>query len=355
MAEYTYITADIKTGLPKAEIPFSGVKWSRALNGPGGFEGKIDVRHPKATRANLDPARTLLYVLRGDQPMWAGIIWEASMDAGSLTVTGQGIWSYFRRRNIRHTRTFKGVNQLAIARSLIDYAQSSTFSPGGDIGVVVGSETGGPSRDRTYPGYERKPIGEAVEQLAAVIDGFDFSIETTSGVGGSGLEFTNTFKLWYPRRGRRTNFKWEVGIHCDLNEWELDATRQATQMDALGAGEGDSMLIAPAVSTHLLDIYPLLDYTVSVRDVSRMNTLASHANYWLVRRQLPIAHPSITLRDSKDTRVGSFIDGDEIRLVGTDGWAELDGWYRIVQYEVAVSDEGDERVKIDFQGAEAMP
>lgn len=350
MALYTYVVADIKTGLPKEEIQFSGVKWGRILNGAGGFSASINARHAKATRTNLDPARTFIYVLRGDVVVYSGIIWSVRQNGGVIEVAGLGVWSYFRHRNIRHTRTYTATNQLAIARALIDYAQSTTYSPGGNIGVVTGSETGGPSRDRLYPAYERKPIAEAIEQMADNIDGFDFSIDPTV----SGSTFTNTFKPWYPRRGRRTNFVWEVGVHCDLNSWQLDGSKTANQMDALGEGDGNAMLIATAADPNLLTTYPLLDDTVSYRDIETPANLAAKANTWLTNRKLPIQAVEVTLRSRPDTAVGSFIEGDEVQVTGNDGWVELDGWYRIIGFEVSVSDEGDESIGVTFKGAEAM-
>lgn len=347
MALYTYVVADVRTGIVKEEIPFSGVKWSRILNGAGGFSATIRSRHPKATKTNLDPARTFLYVLRGDVVVWAGIIWSVRQVDGVLNIAGLSIWSYFRRRNIRHTLTYTATNQLAIIRDILDYAQDQ---PGGDIGLVIGSETGGPARDRTYPAYERKPVAEAIEQMADNIDGFDFSIETTL----SGSTFTNTFVPWYPRRGRRSNNVWEVGVHCDVNDWELDGTKTANLMDALGEGDGDTMLIAAAADTALLETYPLLEDTVSYRDISVPENLAAKANTWLTNRRLPIAAVDVSLKQTRDTQVGSFIEGDEVQVRGSDGWVELDSWYRVISFEVTVTDEGDESIAVKFKGAEAM-
>lgn len=351
MAVYTYTTANILTGQVIEEIPFDNVRWSKVLNGPGGFSGSIDSRHPKAVRENLYPGKRFLYVLRNGVPVWAGIIWVARFDNGNIQVAAQGIWSYFRHRRIRIDKLYEQEDQLYIARDLLDYAQSATLNPGGDIGVVVGSETAGIDRDRNYYGFERKPIGEAIEQLAAVENGFDFSIETTE----SGGAYTHTFVPEFPYRGRRTSWTWEVGVHCDLHSWEIDADRMANRMDALGAGDGESMLIATATNATLLSEFPLLDDTTSYRDVIYEDTLQEHADAWLIRRQLPLGMPSITLRSTPETKIGSFIEGDEVQVTKIDGWSELDGWYRIIGYEVQVSEEGDEAVKVDFLGPEAMP
>lgn len=348
MARYQYLTTNLTTGQIIEEVPFTDVRWGKALNSPGGFSGFIDARHPKASAEVLYPAKRGLYVIREGLPVWAGIITAARLSGGVVEIAGKGLWSYFQNRRIFATKTFNQVDQLVIARQLIDYAQGL---PGGSIGVVTGSETSGRLRDRAYPSYECKPVGEAIEQLAAVQDGFDFEILTER----SGSTFTNTFKLHYPRQGRRTPITWEVGVHCDQDSWEVDADRISNYMRALGAGDGDAMLISDDSNPNLLSEYPRYDDTTSYRDVSDPATLASYAQLWRTRRQLPLIMPTITLRPTVDTGVGSFVCGDEVHVSGTDGWSTLDGTYTIAAFTVNVSNEGDEATDITFQNPEAMP
>lgn len=348
MARYQYLTTNLRTGQIIEEIPFSNVRWEKGLNVPGGFAGAIDARHPKATPENLYPGKRGLYVLREELPVWAGIIWGARLNNGLVEVAGRGLWSYFRNRRIFDTKVFTGVDQLVIARQLIDYVQAL---PGGSIGLVTGSETSGRLRDRVYPGYECKPVAEAIEQLAAVQDGFDFEILTERSTS----TFTNTFKLHYPRQGRRTQITWEIGVHCDTSAWEVDADRIANFMRALGAGDGDAMLVRDDSNPNLLSEYPRFDDTVSYRDVSDGTTLATYAQLWRTRRQLPLIMPTITLRPSIDTGLGSFVCGDEVTVRGTDGWTTLDGIYTISSFSTRVSEEGDESTDVTFQNPEAMP
>ena len=350
MAKYSYVTTNLVTGTILEEIPFSNVTWGKTLNGPGGFGGSLASRHPKCTSANLSPSKTGIYVLRNDDPVWGGVIWTAKKDTtGNIVFGAEGLWSYFRRRRIRHTQTFAAVDQLTIAQTLLNYAQNPAYSPNGNIGVTVGSEVSGVVRDRTYFGYDRKALGEAIEQLGSVANGFDFDmIHVRNGSG-----FDDTVRLWYPRKGSRTNTVWEVGVHCDTDTWEIDGTKQATQMDALGLGDGDNLLIATDVNLSGED--PLLDDTVRYKDVSVAATLQQYANEWRIRRQAPFTFPEVALRPTIDTSFGSFDVGDEIQLRGNDGFVNLDGWYTVVNYEVKVSDEGDESTKVGFRGAEAMP
>lgn len=352
MASYTYLVADLRTGVIRDEIPFSGVGYGEVLNAPGSFNATIPSAHPKCTNANLAPGKTALYVLRESGPsvacVWGGIIWtarKAENSASDIQIGAEGFWSYPRRRKIRATQSFTQIDQAVIARALITYMNG--VSPTGDIGIVNGAQTTSVLRDRTYNGYERQYVGELIEQLSAVENGFDFSIDVTfDGVS----TFTKTFNIWYPNKGTRTGLTWEVGVHCDFNGWSIDATQMANQIDAFGAGDGEAMLIATAVDPGT--DYPLLESDVAYKSVSEEATLEAHVKDALSSKRLPSVMPALSLRQTRDTTYGSYQVGDEVRINGNDGFAAIDGPFRIMSREVQVSDEGDESTKVAFQDAQ---
>lgn len=355
MPTYRYLVGDLVpssgNGI-REEMPFSTVKYSHILNSPGAFSATMGLRHKKATKSNLDKGRTAIHVERDGVIVWSGILWTArgGARAGSVEIGGEGWWSYFRRkRRIRATKTYAGQDQLLIARDLLNYAQAQT---GGNIGIVVGSETSGVNRDRTYWHYERKPIGEAIEQLAAVEGGFDFAIDVA--YDGTGL-IVKTFRLHYPRRGRVTDVVWELGANLeDLTQAE-DATGAANLIDALGAGEGDAMLIATAADTSQIGPYPLFEDTVSYKDVSVQATLQGHADLELRQRARPIVTlPTLLARPAApDTTLGSFIVGDSLTVRGSDGWISVNERMRIQSYEVSVDENGKETVAVAFAQEDA--
>jgi hypothetical protein len=350
---YRYLVGDLNpssgNGL-RDEVPFSTVRFSRILNRPGGFAATIPLRHPKATRANLDPGRTAVHVERDGVIVWSGVLWtaRASVEGAALDVGGEGWWSYFRRRRLRATKAYAAQDQLAIARDLVNWAQAQQ---GGNVGVVVGSETSGVVRDRTYWHYERKPIGEAVEQLAAVEDGFDFAVDVAYEAG----VIVKRLRLHYPRRGRITPLVWDLGANLEGLSQEVDAARAANVVDALGAGEGDSMLIATAADTSQLASYPLLEDTVSLKDVSGPATLQAHAALELANRARPATTlPTLLARQANpDTALGTFLEGDSVRVKASDGWVAVDARMRVQSYEVSVDQDGREQVAVAFAEEEA--
>lgn len=345
MPSYRHLVADLLTGTLREEIPFSTVKYSHVLNRPGGFAATLPLRHPKATRANLDPGRTAVYVERDGVIVWGGILWtaKASVEGATVEVGGEGFWSYFRRRLVRTTKAYAAADQCFIARDLVAYAQAQA---GGDLGVVVGTETSGVLRDRTYWHYERKNVGEAVEQLAAVQGGFDFNVDV-AWVGGV---VTKTLQVQYPRRGRATATVFELGSNIEGLDQEIDATRQANVLDGLGAGEGSSMLIATVSDLSVVPPYPLLEDVVTYKDTSVATTLQLSALGELVARSTPVERlPTLLAHAGPDTVIGSFITGDTVTVRGTAGYLSVDQQMRITNYEVTVDQNGREAVGLGLQ------
>lgn len=351
MAKYTYVVQDLVSGTILDELPLRSVEYGQVLNGPGGFSGSIDRRHPKATRANLAPSRTALYVLRENVCVWGGIIWTVRSNYDGLGIGAEGFWSYFRRRRLRKTFNWTptgdgAADPLYMVRTFINYAQSATESPGGNIGVTVGSELIGSTVERAWYGYERKRIGDVVEALTDNQLTFDFAIDCSYDATSN--TFTKTLNLDAPRRGTRTNITWEIGRHCELSEYLLDGTKQENMVHGIGAGEGDSMLLGLAADTSQLGAYPLLEGAFIAKDISQAPHMAELCNTRLERRKYPTALPNIYLYEREGTEIGSFTTGDDIRLTGGDGFTTYDRYFRIDSWTCRVDDQGGERTRVEF-------
>lgn len=357
MASYRYLVADLLTDVVREEMPFSAVSYGDVLNAPGSFSGTLPLSlrnsagFEKITRANLDPGKTALYVERDGVLVWGGIIWTAIADDDSYTLTigAEGFWSYFRRRLIRATKTYAAADQFFIARDLVNYAQGIL---GGSLSVVVGSETSGVLRDRTYNSYERVNLGQAIEDLAAVENGFDFGITVTYVAGVR----TKTLHLYYPRRGSRLAHVLDLGTNIESLSWEIDASTQANLIDAIGAGEAASMLLATATDADRGG-YPLLEDTISYKDVSVQATLIAHAKSTLAARVNPVESlPTLIAHGTSDFAIGSYSVGDEIeaRTTNAGGFLSIDTIFRILSSTVSVADDGKETTSFELVDTEAM-
>lgn len=383
MSRYRWLAHHLVGGGLICELPLTDVTYGRVLNGAGPFTARLSLAAPPeraldrfgdvasdvvgadvaARRQRLQvrdwltgtaPAKTAIYVERDGVLMGGWIVWtrDYDTDARVLTLGGAELWSYFRRRRIRWTVRHTATDQLVIARSLIDRAQQST---GGNVGVITGTETSGRLRDRTYETFEDKPVGEAVEQLAAVIDGFDFEVT----VGLESGAYVRRLRLHYPQMGRpasQTGHVFEVGRNATMR-WHEDGSRAANSVAGIGAGEGVSMLRSVQTDTALLtEGYPLLEESISLKDVSVAATLTGHTGEALADLRLPATLPTVTALADTDPAFGAYIPGDFARIRSQPGqdprWPDgLDTFARIASWTVRVPDEGPETVDITLQEA----
>jgi hypothetical protein len=363
VADYRVIATDLRTGARIAELPLTGLSFSSTLNGAGELSGVLplpsgDPQLAAVYNDAVDEVRRQIVVERDGAVVWCGVVWASPYNDASQdrTVMAAETWSYYRRRIIGTRRIYRAADQFAIARQLITDAATAT---GGDIGVTVGTETSGVLRDRNYEVWERKNLGEAVEELADVIDGFDFGIDAAWSPTG---DLVKTFRLYYPRRGRRfglTGHVFEVGRNNLISwDWPTDGTRYANRIINVGAGEAEATLSSVRNNVGQLTAldaggpgYPLIEEVISNVDVVLRTTLNSQAEKALGMFSQPVVVPTIEVRSDFDPVFGSYDLGDAIRFVCQPGITPrfpdgVDTFRRIVGWEVAVSDEGTDTVKL---------
>lgn len=351
------------------ELPVAAMQYQEVLNGVGrwtatcpldtdparlNIPGATGPSTPSSSDLGLIDnqtvavARTRVWFERDGVLLFAGILWTSKADiaANSLELAGEGIGSYWHRRTINATTTFAAVEQLDIARQLIDTAQAAAH---GDIGVDTGSGASGVQRDRTWLHYERKTVGEAVEQLAAVDGGFDWAYQTAWSGGAPTVALYTSF----PAEGRRTEHVWEVGTNCALLTYSEDGTSVANVVHARGAGDGDDALLLTAQNAALQGPYPILEAVIAHNDVRETATLAAHARRRLTRGAGPLRH--VTLDTYPDTvpTLGSYIVGDQVTVRADHGWVQLDDWMRIVDMTVSVEG-GAETIRLALAGLEVF-
>lgn len=291
----------------------------------------------------FQPGRTAIHVLRDGSPQWSGIIWTRRITKDGLTFGAEGWHSGLRKRTINWDLDYDQ-DQLAIFRDLIDRTQSQS---NGDFGIELGAETSGVDRVRTYRSHERKFIGEALEQLAAVENGFDFEIVPYL----NGREVRRKLALYYPRKGRRRNdLRFTHGSNIVILEEETDGKALANTIHAVGAGEGDTMLRTTVAAPESLTTFPLYEDVLTHKSVKEEPTLVANAQDLLAGTRYPVDVVSATV----ETTPGTFSTGDEIRVSADDGPREIDQWFRVVGLGVDVSDEGDEKITTDFAPVEAF-
>lgn len=336
---------DLVTGEPFGRLDAGQVKWSERLNGRLELSFRLDLAHrPSREMAprlvddagRVRPIKVVVY----DPPIAKSfILLEASYtDRRFLGLRGAGLWSWFAQFPLSDPFTFVQTDQHTIAATLLNWAQHP--AQGGGIGVAVDNTLSSRLRDRTYNGFEHVPVGQRVDELAAVIDGFDFAIDTTFD---GNITVVDTWRPQYPRAGRA----WpESGIQIDADgtatALTVDWSTPTTDQREIGAGEGTDMLTATANDPTLTD-YPPLWATENRKSVEEQATLQSHAGRDLQLANRRTQQWSVTVLDRFKLLKGLIV-GDECQIaVGPGDFRWPDGYeavQRAVGRTVNVDDDG---------------
>jgi hypothetical protein len=296
--------------------------------------------------------RSLIVAERDGVPVFAGIVWRRRYNAEDrlLEIAGSGLLSYFDHWVPGLSVTYTAQDQFAIVRALVARVQAAA---GGDIGLDVTASNSGVNRDRTYPRYDGSTFGELIMNLSRVSNGFDLAGRVEYNAGA----VERWVRLWYPRRGRdisATNLQFRAPGNAVLFDMAEDATDMAVTVNALGAGDGPDMLIAPASQTDLIDAgWPGYTTTRAYKDVTDYTTLDAHARADVDR---------LSGIDSEEYRVrvdptdvsrpwGSWDLGDDAVLIveddpmypaNDDGTPGLVTLRRVVTHDWSVTDSSEE-------------
>lgn len=309
------LACDLASGRVRKVLSPDTLTFEETLNRVG--KGTMNLNTRDITVRDVWPHLASVYVLRiaggtasPTDPVieWAGIIEAVTASGNGRTDVGmESIESYWHRRVLRRDGEwldpidFRQVSQTVIAKYLSD-----TCLDGG-IPLYADADASEWRRDRVYNMWDRKNIGEAIEQLTDVIGGPDYELvhQRTSG----GTYFTTaTFRDY-------VGFDRDVVIRSDREASDytlkLDGGPHATRVDAIGEGEERDMLIETAED---LNIYPVFEATPAWKDVSLRATLRQHAQGHLDAYRDPLASPTVTVPgfdpDPDTVRLGDTISAD---------------------------------------------
>lgn len=314
-------------------------------------------------RAAVEPGRTALWIERGPEIWWGGVLWTANLTSNErgflgLQVQAGGWASYLDHRAILHTQQAIQVDQYDIVRGLLNYAASL---PGGDIGIEYDAEQlSGVKRDRTYRRYDVPRIREVIDQLAAVEGGFEWRIASFRDPGsgrrvkrlqlGSPVIRTGASDVVLDHPGPVMSYAWPV-----------DATVRANVWQARGASDNKNQTkeSLPLMSELLDDDeqlgigWPRLDGTSDYSTVTEQATLDAHARADLAAALHPQTIPEVTVALDR-TPLSPSLLGATVRVRIRDlWWAEgLDRRYRVVGLAISPPLRGrPETAKLSLEAA----
>jgi hypothetical protein len=349
---YRVIICDLRTDQLLDVLPVTGLSFDDYIGKTGTCSGTIEITDTRVAarmRLNFIPARTAVYVQRGSQIWWGGVLWTRTPtvdNRGFAQVQFQAstFESYFDKRQIFDTQTFVGEDQLEIVRKLLDYAQGQN---GGDIGVTYDQTYSYIGRDRTYRSYDLLNIREQIDLLSNVEGGFEWRMRAYTDSSGARVR---RLQLGYPKIvTSRTDIM--LSSPGKILKYSLpeDGTTVANYWQSRGASTNQD---ASEESTPLMSArwfypadldagWPRLDGSSDYNTVSELTTLNAHAQADVKRYRKPIVIPDIEV----------LMDGRTITpaLIGTTTRIRIkDIWYhegvtlrfRIIGFKVQPPDRG---------------
>lgn len=373
MATSRYWVEDILTGIVLTQdLPLNGVQVEDHLNRPGALRASLPVDHDMATEELLDEGRRAIYWERDGKIEFGGPLWRVERGIGSrnLSLDVTGWLGYWDHRDIWRDRSFTNTDQFSIFQTLVNDAQDEAYStalggPGADsdLGITVTWDAlSGVLRDRTedYRDHQAKNLGEALRQLAGVEDGFDYAMQYA--VNLSTNRITKTIKLWYPRRGRTTNYLFEfqkpgivrrdetltvggepltVGEEIltlgsgsvqvqaprgNISRWGItrDASHLAWRARGWGDGVESARLRSQVVDETKRGVYPPLDVAFkSSAGITEQATLDERTAGDLARVNQPTRLPAVEINPAMFPRWGDWELGDTVLLRIDDGYGSI--------------------------------
>lgn len=350
-APYRLLFCDLRSDQLLDALPAQGVSLDDYIGKTGTLRATVPIPNAAIAaraRAAIIAGRTAVWVERGRDIWWGGIVWTpalAKSERGfiSLDLQAAGWESYLAHRMLYDTQTAEQVDQFDIVRGLVDYAQTT---PGGDIGITYDEHTSGVLRDRTYSRYDLPWIADLISDLSATEDGYEWRIASYRDADGRRIK---RLRLGHPRLtagateivldhpGPILSYRFPTDATVKANAWQSrGATVNANQAE-------DSVPLMSPLIVNDDDIaagWPRLDGSSDYTTVEQQATLDAHARADAAAAVNPVVIPEITVRLG-DT-ISPALLGATVRVRIRDIWYPdgLDVRFRVVGLSITPPERG---------------
>ncbi|MFF7437966.1 hypothetical protein [Streptomyces sp. NPDC008122] len=358
---YRAIFCDLLTDQTLDILPLRDVSFDDYIGKAGSLSGTIPIPDKAiADRVKkVREGRTAVYLERGGDLWWGGIVWTSTLQSSGRGVLTLGIQaatfdSYAGRRRIRTDITYATpTDQLEIARRLWSELDVQAYpdAPDGEeprrLGITFGDEVPKFKKTASWRKGDETVYLEALDQLAATENGFEHQIlvyrDPVSGARirqlriGEPKIVTGATDLVFDRPGVILSYS-----------FPYDATRGGTTALARGASTNSNAAAEsrPIFSTQqyasdlLADGWPLIDLSSDHNEITDPLALDSVASTELKEARGAVVIPSISIH------LGGIVPpqllGRVARIRITDEWYSqgLDARYRIIGTKVTPPERG---------------
>jgi hypothetical protein len=178
MPSLEWVSTEMRTGLVIADLPDLGV--TSLAQTLGRYES-VTATLPLPTapenwdRATLEGAATLV-LLQDGVPIWGGFVSKRARDEGDLlSLSLMTLEGYLDRRYVGD-ETFTAVGQNSIVATLVESLIVDGVVPGIPLRVQFTTASEGMARDRQFFDTDDKTVYSAIQDLAGVIGGPEWTI-----------------------------------------------------------------------------------------------------------------------------------------------------------------------------------
>ncbi len=338
MATYTLKLYQLDgTTVVNADVKFRDLECRWVLNSPGAIE--VTLPFDTTSYSEWTPGAREIRLERDGTRIFGGYVWAvsgSSQDRESVAARGLGYFSALRSRLVTSDLIYADTNQHQIAWNLINHTQGQA---NGALGFTQGAHTGSSrARDRGYCANERPNVGDAISDLAAFDDGFDYEISPTK-----------VFNTWSPTRGASSGITF-TGTNEVVLDWEEDATEALSYVTAIG-NDDCNPYVAEVSDGAAISTYNRLHGVVELSDTDRKREVTAKANETLRQRKRGMFRARVSFDDEFGPAWGTYEVGDTVVVNVAEKFATFNRTLKIVERVVSLEDPDKAYVELVLDAA----
>jgi hypothetical protein len=309
--------------------------WQQNVRDPDSFSMQgIPGTHP--VTGNIEDTATDVRVYRNGTPLFRGRILGSTDTlngdgAAEVSIGAVDYKGLLKRRILLRQMTFAQVAQAEIAWALIAEAQTNPLAPNpaNSLGITQGLIPGGRPRDRTFEAGAS--IGELIDDLSQVLDGFEWEIDPLLRLN-----------IGHPTLGQRRTLTLDFGGFVNSLSRVTDPSGIANGVWYSG-GQGTTPTY---VESTVVPQRQLWQTSLSDPDLVLQQTVEDKAGWALAERS--VVRPRFTCTLSPGRWSPDLLSlGDTANLVAMFGRLNYVGLpVRVVELAVSVNADGAEEVQL---------
>lgn len=246
-----------------------------------------------------------------------------------------------RRLYTGDTLTYTGTDQAEIAWGLVSSTQARTA---GGLGISkgwTGTTPTGVNRDRTYE--VRDSVGERIQELSEVINGFDWGV---TPISAAGLQLD----VWYPQRGADRGVVLEAGGLVKAWRREVTAADYANAIAYTGSTDPATVPVELEAAELAMRDEGRWDAVFGDDGLVTQSALDDRAAWQLDRSQ--VIQPVYTLTLVQDAWEGPdhIWLGDPVRVVIMSGRLRVNTVQRVYEMAFTLGEDGQETLEVTTGG-----